>query len=1803
MANYLDLPFGVRVSGSDPIDADRYIAIDAVQRDLLVTNGRATSGQQCYQLDTRELFILRGDTVSDWTLVGSGSGGGGGDVYLSEENIFLKKNTFQLGADINGEDLNVSKSINTGVDTATGNSMIKFNFGHPTNPDDKNIFYDNTTQTFKVQLAGGSSNIFDLLHSGMVNIGDYLNKTSVDDNIVKGTIRLEKGTSSLFVAKTIGGTGLAGLNLEDSQGVARGSFQTDTGSGNVEIARRSASDILEGKIGLRADGNVYSEKGDGTAPIPLNEKDFVNLKYLNENAPSDLRTEVNTWLETNTFDKEVQMQKGLVFFGSAGVEIAGSDVSYKAGATNGAAFFIRDVSLLEFNASITAVEYNKTSTNIDDTPSGKSLVNKDWVLSKLGAVAATRLIDMEDVPNTYGTDGHVLVARPNAAGLIKTEWVSQNAATNMNLTDLLDVTITAPKASNSLIYNSAVGRWENLTSRDYLKDVEGEYNVDDIGTDPGVGVISRVLDVNYNGYVYINKVDANGLDLTNFLVVMKEHDWFNITNYANTAVYENYDISGEITSTADVFKIPVVLHSRKGGDLNGFLVDFKGNFIQAKGYLPLSGGESEPLTGALYGGKAYEDSGKSKGNYLYEKAIKIQTHVWQNSAWVAVAGIGFGLNAMSGNSAAEVVAMGKSAASGNVGRSLTAIGNSAGYQNASLDAIAIGAFSLYFGNSNNAVAIGNYAMQYAGGQNVVAVGDSAGKYNNGRNVAGVGRDAARENIGNDLVSIGKDSGFRNTGESSTALGTGSLHENEGDNNTAVGHNSFSNPKIVIGSVNILSYDNATRIFQTEDMGLVSNKKYLLIIRGADVPSGLIDGTAYLFNVITSTTVEILNVTVNDIGSGAMTFDKLESFENSTALGYNAQPTQSNQVVLGNNLVTSVRVGNPNYTPINDSDLVTKKYHDDNLAPGAPTSVFSWDVNYVPGKIVAKQTMVKDGIWAMISNADNNGEPAAPVALHVPIWDYTEVPLINTSSAKQVVTGVRITAEELTEVRSVRFNTKVDYEYGIYTVKDPLGANIVSFIGSKKALVDELFSIPINPITLTTGAVLDIVVIITKEGNHGTDVVLSYDYLKPTNPATLLAGQIEHSNKELGTLKVHMIDNDSVDNTATLSLLDVGDSISVGGTEWNIQTAEGKTGDVFTFVVSPELQDSSSGVQDFTFTLVSISQIDNDQDVDFYLGTASRQGILSVDSDLGNAVISEDFQGVDFEFVEFSVSSKWDYFLRDTNSSSVGSSGEDTSVSFRNYSEGNGIGYGTFDREENFPASRGVLGFRAVDFSYVYDESITNQGATGESSVAFGLDNISSAWGSLTTGYLNKAGGYLSTAIGTENRVGEDTTYAYGATAIGIANIVESNFSVSLGSRNEILTSESKARTSQVTIGSFLVSSTDKHVAVGHANLAPDDTGYRADASFTVGVGDSVQSGTASSWYTKVRANGLEVTRNVIDQGGGTYIVEARVTAPSTTNAVIDSEFDSSKILVTKDWVTSNFASGAGFLKTDGSNNMTGSLNLNNGTIRRGVNSIILTDSVTEFSKTIQPSEPASIDLGTNAKPFGKLIGQVTEVRNADTAQYPAVLKLLTVNTGGTEMSSELISGGFAPIKQKGSYFTFEASNDILFQAQQGVVIDAALNGNSNSLTVLGESQFEDILIYKKQPSLNIQGTDGRRSSVYLKNSFGDNVSLSLAANSLNDTATMLFAVNDQALSKTTQLTMSEGIVHVYSNGGIATPMVAEDLTNKAYVDSVAATRVSQVSVPSSATSQGKKGDMRHEGDYIYICVDTDTWKRVELKTW
>lgn len=43
-------------------------------------------------------------------------------------------------------------------------------------------------------------------------------------------------------------------------------------------------------------------------------------------------------------------------------------------------------------------------------------------------------------------------------------------------------------------------------------------------------------------------------------------------------------------------------------------------------------------------------------------------------------------------------------------------------------------------------------------------------------------------------------------------------------------------------------------------------------------------------------------------------------------------------------------------------------------------------------------------------------------------------------------------------------------------------------------------------------------------------------------------------------------------------------------------------------------------------------------------------------------------------------------------------------------------------------------------------------------------------------------------------------------------------------------------------------------------------------------------------------------------------------------------------------------------------------------------------------------------------------------------------------------------------------------------------------------------------------------------------------------------------------------------------------------------------RVGDYDTPANSSVTGTRGDIKYDANYIYICIDTDTWKRAALST-
>ena len=264
-----------------------------------------------------------------------------------------------------------------------------------------------------------------------------------------------------------------------------------------------------------------------------------------------------------------------------------------------------------------------------------------------------------------------------------------------------------------------------------------------------------------------------------------------------------------------------------------------------------------------------------------------------------------GSQAGRGNTAASLTAVGESAGINNTGSSTTNVGRNAGNSNSGINQTAIGFASGQNNTGSNQTAIGNLAGQDNEGTSQVSIGYLSGSGNKAISQTSVGVTSGVENIGVQQTAVGFQTGRYNTGQNNTAIGARALKENTGQNNTAIGTNAGTEQSFT--SDIPATVDNTNNTFTINSHGFGAVGEYVRArLNGTTAPGGMILVSSYVFKVLDANTLEVHGVDITSNGSDVtLNKDLGGSYENITAVGANAEATQSNQVMLGDVNVTQV----------------------------------------------------------------------------------------------------------------------------------------------------------------------------------------------------------------------------------------------------------------------------------------------------------------------------------------------------------------------------------------------------------------------------------------------------------------------------------------------------------------------------------------------------------------------------------------------------------------------------------------------------------------------------------------------------------------------------------------------------------------------------------------------------------------------------------------------------------------------------------------------------------------------------------
>ncbi|KKL61894.1 hypothetical protein LCGC14_2190660, partial [marine sediment metagenome] len=215
---------------------------------------------------------------------------------------------------------------------------------------------------------------------------------------------------------------------------------------------------------------------------------------------------------------------------------------------------------------------------------------------------------------------------------------------------------------------------------------------------------------------------------------------------------------------------------------------------------------------------------------------------------------------------------------------------------------------ILFDDVNESIIVGKFTPGDASIGSTL-VGYFAGTGFNQVHQSAFGTRAGYFNVEVDQSVFGWKAGYFNAGALHVAMGTEAGKHNDGFLNTAVGAKSFNAFVEDAGSsfvVTAVDPDNNTVTIGGGHglFGVAQFRNFAMSTTGV-LPAGLTTGPD-VWTIPSATLLICVTDTFTDAGSGTITMTPQFVYTNSTALGYNAEPDASNQIMLGATNVTEVK---------------------------------------------------------------------------------------------------------------------------------------------------------------------------------------------------------------------------------------------------------------------------------------------------------------------------------------------------------------------------------------------------------------------------------------------------------------------------------------------------------------------------------------------------------------------------------------------------------------------------------------------------------------------------------------------------------------------------------------------------------------------------------------------------------------------------------------------------------------------------------------------------------------------------------
>lgn len=295
----------------------------------------------------------------------------------------------------------------------------------------------------------------------------------------------------------------------------------------------------------------------------------------------------------------------------------------------------------------------------------------------------------------------------------------------------------------------------------------------------------------------------------------------------------------------------------------------------------------------------------------------------------------------------------------------------------------------------------------------------------------------------------------------------------------------------------------------------------------------------------------------------------------------------------------------------------------------------WLGVYNQGQTYYKNDVVIDGRWTMIANKETSDRPA-PVPDGDPEYIFQGTMSNTDVTAKQVMFGQRYTLEAAGWIDGYRIYVFNGQSYNIYLNRLTTGGidELIKFTASTTGWVE--FSV--TPV-IAMDTEFDLIAVVTEPDPTPTTWTAEYVYSLPNNVTVPIAGQITHSNKEMGVLSISKTDNLGADRETELLALTIGDKIDGAGGEWVIQSSA-DNGTYMSFGISPSSQ-GTAGTYTFSFHTVTATPIQYGIDTNYYQPYPNIQGLFIADGGYEDIAVSENAYGVDLLYQDAVVSEDWE----------------------------------------------------------------------------------------------------------------------------------------------------------------------------------------------------------------------------------------------------------------------------------------------------------------------------------------------------------------------------------------------------------------------------------------------------------------------------------------------------------------------------------------------------------------------------------